>query len=412
MLLLTIFLGVVFLYTLAAHRLERTVLTAPLLFTVAGVLVVLLLPQPASGSGGLGLFRRVAEIGLVLLLFTDASRTDLHLLKSMRGLPERLLSLGLLLTIGLGALLAKVVFPALSIWEAGILASILAPTDAGLGQVIVTSPLVPARIREALNVEAGLNDGISVPFFLFFIAMADAGLQGGDAHLGRYVVEQLGYGALVGLAVGFGGGWLLALAHRAGWGSMRQLGLAMLPLLAMLATEHLGASMFIAAFVAGLSVQVPFPQAGRHGTQFAAEWGQLLNFSVFFLFGALCVAAWAHWTWPMVLYALLSLTLVRMVPVALALIGSGLSRASVLFIGWFGPRGLASIVLGLVFLEQETHLPGEGLIRLVVVVTVFLSIFAHGLSAMPGIAAYATRVKSLPAAAPEHFAGRGSQPGQ
>jgi NhaP-type Na+/H+ or K+/H+ antiporter len=122
----------------------------------------------------------------------------------------------------------------------------------------------------------------------------------------------------------------------------------LLPELAMLATEHLGASMFIAAFVAGMAVQVPFPQAGRHSIEFAAEWGQLLNLSVFFLFGTLSVATWAHWTWPMVLYALLSLTLVRMVPVALALIGTGLSRASVLFIGWFGPRGLASIVLGLV----------------------------------------------------------------
>jgi NhaP-type Na+/H+ or K+/H+ antiporter len=241
--------------------------------------------------------------------------------------------------------------------------------------------------------------------------MADAGLQGGDAHLGRYILEQLGYGAFVGLAVGFCGGWLLALAHRTGWGSMRQLGLATLPLLAMLATDHLGGSIFIAAFVAGLSVQVPFPQAGRHCVDFAAEWGQLLNLSVFFLFGTLSVAAWTHWTWPIVLYALLSLTLVRMAPVALALLGSGLSRASVLFIGWFGPRGLASIVLGLVFLEQETRLPGEELIRLAVIVTVFISIFAHGLSAVPGIAAYAARIKSLSPGAIERLPSHGSQPG-
>jgi sodium/hydrogen antiporter len=401
MLLLAIFLGLVFAYSLAARRLERTVLTAPLLFAVAGVVVVLLLPELARDRGDLGFFRRLAEIGLVLLLFTDASRTDLRLLKGTRGLPERLLSLGLLLTIGLGALLAKLIFPALSIWEAGILAAILAPTDAGLGQVIVNSPLVPERIREALSIEAGLNDGISVPFFLFFTAMAAAGLEGGDAHLGRYVLEQLGYGAVIGLAVGFGGGWLLALARRTDWGSMQPLGLVTLPLLAMLATEHLGASMFIAAFVAGIAVQVPFPQAGRHSIEFAEDWGQLLNLSVFFLFGTLSVAAWAHWTWPMALYALSSLTLVRMVPVALALIGSGLSRASVLFIGWFGPRGLASIVLGLVFLEQELHLPGEETIRLVVIATVFLSIFAHGLSAVPGIAVYAAKVKSLAPGAPE-----------
>lgn len=412
MLLLAIFLSLVFAYSLAARRLERTVLTAPLLFTAAGVAVVLLLPELARGRGDLGLFRRVAEIGLVLLLFTDASRTDLRLLKGIRQLPERLLSLGLLLTIGLGAVLAKLIFPALSIWEAGILAAILAPTDAGLGQVIVNSPLVPERIREAINVEAGLNDGLSVPFFLFFIALAGAGLEGSDAHLGRYVLEQLGYGAGVGLAIGLGGGWLLALARRAGWSSMQQLGVVTLPLLAMLATEHLGASMFIAAFVAGMAVQVPFPQAGRRSVEFAAEWGQLLNLSVFFLFGTLSVAAWAQWTWPMLLYALLSLTLVRMFPVALALIGSGLSRASVLFIGWFGPRGLASIVLGLVFLEQEAHLPGEETIRLVAIATVFLSIFAHGLSAVPGIAIYVAKVKSLGPGAPEWSPGPGKETSQ
>lgn len=412
MLLLAIFLGLVFVYSLAARRLERTVLTAPLLFTLTGVVVVLLLPELARGERDLGLFRRVAEIGLVLLLFTDASRTDLGLLKGIRRLPERLLSLGLLLTISLGALMAKIIFPALSIWEAGILAAILAPTDAGLGQVIVNSPLVPERIREALNVEAGLNDGLSVPFFLFFIAMAGAGLEGSDAHLGRYVLEQLGFGAVVGLAVGFGGGWLLALARRTGWGAMQQLGLVTLPLLAMLATEQLGASMFIAAFVAGMAVQVPFPQAGRHSIEFAAEWGQLLNLSVFFLFGTLSVAAWAHWSWPMALYALLSLTLVRMAPVALALIGSGLSRASVLFVGWFGPRGLASIVLGLVFLEQEVHLPGEETIRLVVIATVFLSIFVHGLSAVPGIDLYAAKIKSLAPGAPERAPGPAGASGQ
>ncbi len=412
MLFLAIFLGLVFVYSLAARRLERTVLTAPLLFTLAGVVVVLLLPELARGKGDLGLFRRVAEIGLVLLLFTDASRTDLSLLKGIRRLPERLLSLGLLLTIGLGALVAKLIFPALSIWEAGILAAILAPTDAGLGQVIVNSPLVPERIREALNVEAGLNDGLSVPFFLFFIAMAGAGLEGSDAHLARYVLEQLGFGAVAGLTVGLGGGWLLALARRTGWGSMQQLGLVTLPLLAMLATEQLGASMFIAAFVAGMAVQVPFPQAGRHSIDFAAEWGQLLNLAVFFLCGTLSVTAWAHWTWPMALYAVLSLTLVRMAPVALALIGSGLSRASVLFVGWFGPRGLASIVLGLVFLEQEVHLPGEETIRLVVIATVLLSIFAHGLSAGPGIALYTAKVKSLEPGAPERAPGPAEVSGQ
>jgi NhaP-type Na+/H+ or K+/H+ antiporter len=138
-------------------------------------------------------------------------------------------------------------------------------------------------------------------------------------------------------------------------------------------------------------VQVPYIEAGRHSVEFAQDWGQLINLAVFFLFGGLAVKAWPQLTCPMLAYALLSLTLVRMAPVALALLGTGLNRATVLFMGWFGPRGLASIVLGLVFLEQETRLPGEDTIRLVVIVTVFISIFAHGLSASPGIALYAAR---------------------
>jgi NhaP-type Na+/H+ or K+/H+ antiporter len=172
MLLLAIFVTLLFLYTLVSGRLERSILTAPIVFTTAGMLTLLALPELRDRSGGMEVFLRVAEIGLVLLLFTDASRTDRALLRGIRRVPVRLLTTGLLLTIVLGTLCALVVFRQLSIWEAGILAAILAPTDAGLGQVIVSSPRVPALVREALNVEAGLNDGLAVPFLLFFIALA------------------------------------------------------------------------------------------------------------------------------------------------------------------------------------------------------------------------------------------------
>jgi sodium/hydrogen antiporter len=161
--------------------------------------------------------------------------------------------------------------------------------------------------------------------------------------------------------------------------------------------------MFIAAFIAGLAVQIGFKDAGRHSVEFAEEWGQLLNLGVFFLFGMMAVRDWPQFGAASWLYALLSLTLVRMLPVAIALIGTRLSPASVVFMGWFGPRGLASIVLGLVYLEQEMHFAGEPTIRFAVTVTVLLSIFAHGLSAMPGIALYARKIESLAADAPEHI---------
>jgi sodium/hydrogen antiporter len=403
MILLAVFIALIFLYGLFSARLEKTVLTAPILFTSAGLIALLLVPELRERRANQELFLRLAEVGLVMLLFTDASRTNLQVLNHIRNLPVRLLSTGMLLTIFLGALVALAVFPQLSIWEAGILSAILAPTDAGLGQIIVTSPLVPMRIRQALNVEAGLNDGLSVPFLMFFIALSASGGSSHDASLPRFMLEQLGYGAGVGVGVGLAGGWLLGLSHRRHWiaESFHQLALVALPLLCMVASEAVGASMFIAAFVAGLAVQVGFKEAGKHSIEFTEEWGQLLNLLVFFLFGLLVARDWQHFTARVVLYALLSLTVVRMLPVAIALIGTRLSMATVLFMGWFGPRGLASIVLGLVYLEETAHEPHEPTIQLAVMVTVLLSIFAHGLSARPGISAYAAKVATLAASAPE-----------
>jgi NhaP-type Na+/H+ or K+/H+ antiporter len=407
--LLAILIVLVFAYSLASGFLETTILTAPIVFTATGMCVLLAMPELRERQGGLEVLLRIAEAGLVLLLFTDASRTDLKVLKSIRSLPVRLLSTGMLLTILLGGLFALVLLRQLSIWEAGILAAILAPTDAGLGQVIVSSPRVPMAVRQALNVEAGLNDGLSVPFLLFFAALAEAGGGGGEARLSRFMLEQLGFGAGIGMSIGLAGGWLLGLAGRRGSiaSSLRQVGVVALPLLCAVASEAAGASMFIAAFVAGLAVQVGFPEAGEHSVEFTEEWGQILNLSVFFLFGLLVARSFQDFAFSMVVYAAVSLTVARMLPVALALTGTRLSPATVLFMGWFGPRGLASIVLGLVYLEREAHLPGESTIRLTVMATVLISIFAHGLSAMPGIRVYTARISGLPPAAPEFQADGG-----
>src|SRR5262245_15502738 len=197
--ILAIFVSLFFLFCLVSGRLERSILTAPILFTVAGMMMFSFLPAMVKAGLSRDIFLGLAEVGLVLLLFTDASQTKLESLRDAGSLPARLLTIGMLLTIALGALAALVIFPSLSIWEAGILAAVLAPTDAGLGQVIVTSQRVPARIREALNVEAGLNDGLSVPFLLFFMAIAAAKIEGGPMALTQFIVEQLGVGVLVGL---------------------------------------------------------------------------------------------------------------------------------------------------------------------------------------------------------------------
>jgi sodium/hydrogen antiporter len=405
MISLAIFVSLFFLYSLISQRVEQTILTAPIVFTVAGMLMFPASPAILGIGVNAGILSWLAEIGLVLLLFTDASRTGLNVLRTIGNLAVRLLSIGMLLTILFGAVAARLVFPDLTNWEAGILAAVLAPTDAGLGQIVVNNPRVPVPIRQALNVEAGLNDGLCVPFLMFFIALAAAKTEGGAASLTQFIVEQLGYGVLVGGGIGIAGGWLLGLARHRGWmaESFQQIGVVALPVLCLVVSEMAGASMFIAAFVAGLAVQIGFKEVGQHSVQFAEEWGQLFNLSVFFLFGLVAVQAWPQLNLAVVLYAVLSLTVVRMLPVAIALIGTRLSLASVVFMGWFGPRGLASIVLGLVYLEQEVHLPGEATIRLALIVTVLLSIFAHGFSATPGIRLYAHNIGS-----PDTIRGRGS----
>jgi NhaP-type Na+/H+ or K+/H+ antiporter len=242
MIIIVVFVALVFLYSLVSRRLERAILTPPIFFTSAGVLLIFVISGHHEIDMQRETFLKLAELGLVMILFTDASHIDLKILKSSEKLPLRLLSIGMLLTILLGAAAARLVFPRLSIWEAGILAAILAPTDAGLGQVIVRSPLVPPPIRQSLDVEAGLNDGLSVPFLMFFIAVSQVGSQGAGSALLNYIFEQLGMGALVGLAVGLIGGLLLGKARRKEWmaESAQQLGLVALPVLSIFACRPVG----------------------------------------------------------------------------------------------------------------------------------------------------------------------------
>ena len=359
-------------------------------FTLVGALALFCVPSLDCSRVNLTLFLSMAEVGLVLLLFTDACRTDLHILKSIRSIPARLLSVGLLLTIFLGALGAKLVFPAISIWEAGILGAILAPTDAGLGQPIVNDQRVPAEVRQALNVEAGLNDGLCVPFMLFFMVLA-GGVGGNptESSLLTFMFDQLLLGCLIGLFVGLLGGFAFGAATKRGWVAegWQQLGLMSLPILCLLLAEHFESSMFIAAFVAGLVVQLGYKEAGKHSVEFSEESGQLLNLSVFLLFGVFCAKQWRFFEFAHLIYALCSLTVIRILPVFVSLFGTGLSWKTKLFIGWFGPRGLASIVLALVYLEGQLGSQGQT-IQIAAMMTVLLSIFLHGLSTYPGISLY------------------------
>ena len=395
--------SVVFAFGLVSRRLEGTILTAPIVFVAAGMVL---------GPAGFGLVEFglddhtvlfLGEIALALVLFTDAARIDLSALRQNEGLPLRLLGIGMPLTIAFGTVTAALLLTDLSFWEAAIVGTVLAPTDAALGQAVVSNPRVPARIRQALNIEAGLNDGLSVPFLALFLILAIEGEHLSANLWIRFALEQIGFGVLVGIGVGLAGGWLVRLASNRGWmtESFQRLALLTLAFIAWALADQIGGNGFIAAFVGGLVVGPTVERVGERLLRFTESEGQLLNLSVFFIFGVLALGLLGSFTWQISLYVLLSLTVVRMLPVAAALLGTHLRGVSVLFAGWFGPRGLASIVLGLIVVAEAPQLQGASEIEVVVASTVFLSVLLHRVTAAPLSAAYARRVEGMPADAPE-----------
>ncbi len=400
---IAIFIILVFIFTLISRRIEKTILTAPMIFTLAGIGVYLILPRLAGREIHNETILLIAELTLAILLFTDATHIDLRKLLKETTFPLRLLGIGMPLTILAGAVVAMLLFRGFSFWEAALLAVILAPTDAGLGQVIVKSRIVPERIRQALGVEAGLNDGLTMPFFSLFIGLAVAVDPFLPGNWLIYTAEQIGFGLLVGIVVGWLGGWLLGEAGKRDWvdESLQQLGLLTLALACYGAAGLIGGNGFIAAFVGGLLVKRGFDDARHHMADFSEVWGQFLNYFVFFIFGMIVTPLIPAFDSTLLIFAALSLTIVRMLPVAIAMIGTRLKSSSVLFLGWFGPRGLASIVLGLIFLEHEAHLNYESTITLAVAATVLLSILAHGVSALPGMKWYAKQIEDLDETAPE-----------
>ena len=383
----------VFGFALLSRRLAVSPLTPPLVFVGLGI---------AFGPWGLdwlhfdveqGAMHVLAELTLILVLFGDAARIDLSALRQELGLPVRLLAIGMPLTILFGGLTAKWMFPELGWLEAAVLGAVLAPTDAALGQAVVSNPAVPTRVRQALNVESGLNDGIVLPLVLVLAALASMSAETSRSapHWVRFAALQVTLGPLVGIAVAWLGNRLLKASIARGWMDPpfeRLTGLAM-ALFAFACAEHVGGNGFIAAFVAGMML--------GQWTRGRCEWlydfleaeGQLLMLLVFLAFGVSFAApALETGSSKTVAYAVLSLTVIRMVPVAIALLGTGLRLPTVLFIGWFGPRGLASILFGILVLN-EADLRHEAQIFDLIMLTVLFSVVAHGVTAAPFARRYA-----------------------
>lgn len=378
-------------YGTLSGRLQSTVITQAMVFVALGLLVgnrVLDLVEVDAANQYVRLF---AEATLTLVLFTDAVRINLGVLRRQYALPARLLGVGLPLTILVGTLAGLGLFPQLNVWTAAALATILAPTDAALGLPVVSNRRLPSRIRQGLNVESGLNDGVCVPLLIIFLTIAQA--EEGVAHIEplKVVLEEIGFGALGGVAAGVLGALVLRRFAARGWmdRTWQQINAVATPLLAYTVASALGGSGFIAAFVAGILFGAVAGERAEHSTFLAEQSGELLNAVTFLLFGAVLLGpALGELDWRVALYAVGSLTVVRMLPVALAMLGTGMRRVTVGFLGWFGPRGLASIVFVLILVE-ETQLPERSLMLTVVTWTVALSVYAHGLTAWPGANRYA-----------------------
>jgi NhaP-type Na+/H+ or K+/H+ antiporter len=378
----TVVVATVFFWCVFSSRAARMGLSVPIVFVttgfvyseVIGVLDLAVEPE---------LVKLIAEVTLVWLLFADASRVPLGQLRSDLGMYVRLLGVGLPLTVALGTLLALVVL-GLDPWAALLLGAALSPTDAALGASVMSDPRVPARIRRVLNVESGLNDGIATPIVLVAIAgvAADNGIEGVQEP-GRAVLALV-VGVLVGVVVGGAGGALTRQARRRGWLSEELAGPAVLALalLAYAGAVFIDGNGFVAAFVGGLVFGSTAGRSGEKEIYFVEQSGELASMVSWLIFGALAVPAIGEWIgWPVVGYAVLSLTVVRMLPVALSLLGAGFDRLSIAFIGWFGPRGLASVIFALLALE-DLHDAAEEVVA-TIALTVLLSVVAHGLSAQP-----------------------------
>jgi len=389
--------GFLLVYTAVSGRVERSWLSGPLTFTVGGLIL---------GSSGLGLLdvglatrsvRVLAEGTLAMVLFTDAANADFSVVRGHVGLPVRLLLIGLPLTIGLGFLGAVWLFPGLDLLEAGLLATILAPTDAALGKPVLVNRAIPAQLREALNLESGLNDGICVPILVILLELAiNTHVDGYDPlHAAEIVAEEIGIGAAVGLLATGCAVMLLRTTVKLGWVSEEwvQVPVVALAMLCYAGAQAAGGSGFIACFVGGLIVSWLAPRRKHELLKGAESIGDTLAMLTWVAFGAL---AFGRITKEIdvhvITYAVLSLTVARMLPVFLCLTGTGMGVADKLFVGWFGPRGLASIVFGV--LVADELLPGTNTIEAVVMCTVMLSVIAHGMTATPLSAALGARLQS------------------
>lgn len=374
-------------YGLFSKLAEKSIITPPMVFVLVGLIVSIFRFDVAKTGLLAPLVKVIAELTLILVLFLDASTINLKKLISERQLPIRLLLIGLPLTMLLGILIAIPLFPDMNIWVVALMALILSPTDAALGLAVVTSKYVPEKIRQTINVESGLNDGFALPPILICIAALSIheAYGSGFSYWGLFTLKQFVFGPIIGGLVGWIGGKLVEKATQREWmnTTFQQLISLSLAILAYILAEKVHGNGFIAAYFAGLLLGTTTHTVRERIHEFGEAESQVLQLLIFLLFGMVLIPlSYIHWDWQAWVYAILSLTVIRILPVVLCLAGTGLSRGTKYFIGWFGPRGIASILYLLMVVIELGSAGMEKMIS-VIVLTVTLSIYLHGISANP-----------------------------
>lgn len=379
--------SLILIYGLFSKLAEKSFVTPPMVIVLIGIIFSFFITRTEKFAINAPVVKTLAELTLMLVLFTDASTINLKELIRDKKLPIRLLLVGLPITMLLGILLAIPLFPEMKLWVLALMALILSPTDAALGQAVVTSKFVPEKIRQTINVESGLNDGIALPPILICVAALSVhDAQGsGFSYWSLFTLKQFVFGPVIGGLVGYIGGFLVEKASKREWmnKTFQQLISLSLAILAYSIAESVHGNGFIAAYFSGLLLGTTTLAVRERIQEFGEAESQALQIIIFLLFGFVLVPlSFPHWDWQVWMYAILSLTVIRILPVVISLAGTGLTRSTKYFIGWFGPRGIASILyLLMVVIELGT----KGLEKMVavIVLTVLLSIYLHGISANP-----------------------------
>ncbi len=390
---------VILSYGYISNLLARYDISGPMVFTGLGLLLSPLGLNLAHLNIDANFVTVLVEIALVLVLFSDAALIDLGLLKKSWKMPARLLFIGLPITIVMGTAIGKLIFPDMPVLHLLLLALILTPTDAALGKAVVSAPKVPKTIRSTINVESGLNDGIIFPILITVVAAISVGtsheIQGSWM---TYVAKQIVFGGLAGGIIGYLGTRIQVISLRRGWmvETYRNLIPTALAILSYYCAEVVSGNGFIAAFFAGLYAGNCSKDMRSHIENFAESEGELLVLISFFVFGLTFIpVTWNYISFPVFLYALLSLTVLRMLPVMLSLLGSKLDFSTMSFIAWFGPRGVASILYALLVAHELGSIEGYEQIFAIVTLTVLMSIIAHGFSAQPLSNLYSKHVQNI-----------------